>query len=70
MRFNGIWKLAAAGALAVTMMAPGTMTAQGSDSVLKPAEIQKLLPATVFYRGQTAPTQLRNSGGVKLADGF
>ena len=70
MRFNGICKLAAAGALAVTMMAPGTMTAQGSDSVLKPAEIQKLLPATVFYRGQTAPTQLRNSGGVKLADGF
>ena len=39
MRFNGIWKLAAAGALAVTMMAPGTMMAQGSDSVLKPAEI-------------------------------
>lgn len=70
MRFNGIGKWAAAGALAVTMMAPGTMMAQGSDSVLKPAEIQKLLPATVFYRGQTAPTQLRNSGGVKLADGF
>jgi hypothetical protein len=44
--------------------------AQGSDAVLKPAEMQKLLPATVFYRGQTAPTQLRNSGGVKLADGF
>src|ERR1035438_858654 len=66
MRFNGVWKLAAASALAVTMMAPGTMMAQGSDSVLKPAEIQKLLPATVFYRGQTAPTQLRNSGGVKL----
>jgi len=24
----------------------------------------------VFYRGQSAPTQLRNSGGVKFADGF
>jgi acetyl-CoA carboxylase carboxyltransferase component len=70
MRFSRIWKLAAASALAVTMMAPGMMRAQGSDTVLKPAEMQKLLPATVFYRGQSAPTQLRNSGGVKLADGY
>ena len=70
MHLNGIWKLAAACALAVTMMAPGSIQAQGSDTVLKPAEMQKLLPATVFYRGQTAPTELRNSGGVKLADGF
>jgi len=70
MRFNGIWKLAAGGALAVTMMAPAAIMAQGSDAVLKPAEMQKLLPATVFYRGQTAPTQLRNSGGIKFADGF
>jgi hypothetical protein len=71
MSFSGIWKLAAAGALAVAMMAPGTMRAQaGGDTVLKPAEMQKLIPATVFYRGQTAPTELRNSGGVKLADGF
>lgn len=72
MRFSGIWKLAAAGGLAVTMMmAPGTTMAQAAgDTVLKPADLQKLLPATVFYRGQTAPTELRNSGGVKLADGF
>jgi hypothetical protein len=70
MRFNGIWKLAAAGALAVAMMAPGTMRAQSGDTVLKPAELQKLIPGTVFYRGQTAPTELRNSGGVKLEDGF
>jgi len=70
MSLSGIWKLAAAGALAGTMMASGTMRAQAGDTVLKPAELQKLLPATVFYRGQTAPTELRNSGGVKLADGF
>jgi hypothetical protein len=63
-------KLAAAGMMAAAMMAPGSMQAQGSDSVLKPVEVQKLLPAAVFYRGQLAPTQLRNSGGVKLADGF
>jgi hypothetical protein len=71
MRLKGILKMAGAGALAVAMMAvPGTMKAQGSDQVLKPAETQKLLPTSVFYRGQQAPTQLRNSGGVKFADGF
>jgi hypothetical protein len=44
--------------------------AQGSDTVLKPADMEKLLPAKVFYRGQSASTQIRNSGGVKFADGF
>jgi hypothetical protein len=71
MRVDGILKMAAAGAMAVAMMAaPGAAKAQGGDSVLKPAEIQKLLPASVFYKGQSATTQLRNSGGVKFADGF
>ena len=71
MRYQAILKMAAAGAMAVAMMAaPGAAMAQGSDSVLKPADVQKLLPASVFYRGQMATTQLRNSGGVKLADGL
>ena len=68
---SAILKLAAAGALAVTMMAaPGRMMAQGGDTVLKPADMEKLLPAKVYYRGQSASTQIRNSGGVKFADGF
>ena len=71
MRLPAILKLAAAGALAVTMMGPGLIRAQqGSDKVLKPADTQKLLPATVFYRAQAATTQLRNSGGVKFSDGY
>jgi hypothetical protein len=71
MRFAGLLKMAAAGAMAVAVMAaPVSMKAQGSDTVLKPADTQKLLPAGVFYRGQSAPTQLRNSAGVKFADGF
>jgi hypothetical protein len=66
-----ILKMAAAGALAVTIMAaPAAMKAQAGDTVLKPADTQKLLPASVYYRGQQAPTELRNSGGVKFADGF
>jgi hypothetical protein len=44
--------------------------AQGGDTVLKPADMQKLLPASVYYKGQSATTQLRNSGGVKFADGY
>jgi len=68
---SAILKLAAAGALAVTMMAaPGRVVAQGGDTVLKPADMEKLMPSKVYYRGQSASTQIRNSGGVKFADGF
>jgi len=71
MRLSAILRTAAAGIMAVAIMtAPGTAMAQGSDTVLKPADMQKLLPASVYYKGQSATTQLRNSGGVKLADGF
>jgi hypothetical protein len=57
--------------MAVAMMAaPLAAVAQGGDTVLKPADTQKLLPASVYYKGQSATTQLRNSGGVKFADGF
>ena len=70
MRLQAVGKMVAAGALAVAMMAaPGRAMAQGGDTVLKPADVQKLLPAAVYYKGQSAPTQLRNSGGVKFADG-
>ncbi len=44
--------------------------AQGSATVLKPADMQKILPPSVFYRGQSATVQVRNSGGIKFADGF
>jgi hypothetical protein len=44
--------------------------AQGGATVLKPAEMEKLIPDSVFYRGQSATTQKRNSGGIKFADRF
>jgi hypothetical protein len=70
MRSQGFLKFAATGTMAVAMMvAPLAAKAQGSDTVLKPADMQKLLPASVYYKGQSATTQLRNSGGVKFADG-
>ncbi|HEX3470066.1 MAG TPA: hypothetical protein VHT28_02670, partial [Silvibacterium sp.] len=40
------------------------------DTVLHPADVTKILPGSVFFRGQSATTQERNSGGVRFADGF
>jgi hypothetical protein len=40
------------------------------DTVLTVADATKLLPPAVYFKGQSATTQLRNSGGVKFADGF
>jgi hypothetical protein len=69
MRVPAILSFVAAGAMAVALMAaPSAAMAQGSDTILKPVDMQKLLPASVYYKGQSATTQLRNSGGVKFAD--
>ncbi len=51
-------------------VAPLATRAQVKGAVLQPTALQSLIPATVFYRGQTATTQLRNSGGVKFEDGY
>ena len=40
------------------------------DTVLHPADLAKILPGSVFFRGQSATTQERNSGGVHFADGY
>ena len=71
MSLKAIGKMAAAGMLAAAILAAPAMKAQAAgDEVLKPADMQKLVPASVYYRGQTATTQVRNSGGVKFADGY
>jgi hypothetical protein len=41
-----------------------------TTTVLKAPDMANLMPATVFFRGQVASVQARNSGGVKLADGM
>ena len=39
------------------------------DVVLKSSDMTpKLFPETVFFRGQSAPVQMRNTGGVHFAD--
>ncbi len=70
MRWHGISAFVAAAVMASAMAgAPMRAMAQG-DTVLKAADVQKLLPETVWYKGQSAPAQKRNSGGVKTADGY
>lgn len=56
--------------IAALAVMPAALSAQGGTTVLKPADMTKLMPASVFYRGQTASTQLRNSGGLKFSDGY
>jgi len=60
----------AAMAVAVIAAPLGMIHAQGSGTVLKAADAEKVIPASVFYRGRSATTQLRNSGGVKFSDGY
>lgn len=71
MKTQRMGRLACGVALALmAFTAPVRMVAQSGDTVLKAVDAQKLLPDAVYYRGQSAPTQLRNSGGVKFADGY
>ena len=69
MNVQGIRRLAVAAAFAVTVFASPLRSMAQSDVILKAADAQKLLPPAVYYKGQSASTQLRNSGGVKFADG-
>jgi hypothetical protein len=48
-----------------------TNSAPVKEAVLTAAEVgNKLLPEKVFFRGQIAPVEARNTGGVRYADGF
>ena len=48
-----------------------TEAAPAKEAILTAADVgNKLLPEKVFFRGQIAPVQARNTGGVRYADGF
>ena len=43
----------------------------GPEAALKAADISsKIFPEHVFFRGQVAPVQMRNTGGIRFADDF
>jgi hypothetical protein len=39
------------------------------DTILHPADLDSLLPTTVYFQGQSATTQKRNSAGVRFKGG-
>jgi hypothetical protein len=55
------------------LLAPlmGSMSAQQANQqtgVLNPTQIQALFPASVYFSGQMATVQLRNTGGVRWSE--
>src|SRR6476646_51029 len=53
----------------VVMTGQSALPKPDKDTVLKASDIKpKLFPDSVFFRGQTAPTQLRNTGGIHFTD--
>ena len=59
--------------VAVSLARPQAATNSASikEGLLTAADVgNKLLPEKVFFRGQVAPVQARNTGGVRYADGF
>lgn len=43
--------------------------AQAAPGILGADEVKKLVPATYFFAGQSAPVQVRNSAGLRTASG-
>ena len=61
---------AALSLLLVAVCAPLTRAQQpAAETLVGPAQTQRLLPPSVYFKGQSATTQIRNSGGVHFADG-
>jgi hypothetical protein len=56
----------------LTMQAPlQAAPPPATEAALKSSDItSKLFPEQVFFRGQVAPTQMRNTGGIRFADDF
>lgn len=59
----------AIGLVMIALIAPALRPQANGATVLKAEDLTKLFPPSVYYCGQVAPAQLRNSGGVKFADG-
>lgn len=56
--------------VSVSPMFAQTASVPQGEAILHPADLAKIVPGSVFFRGQSATTQLRNSGGVRFAHGF
>jgi len=61
--------LAAVFVLALGLSSGVVAAPPGTEAALKAAEItSKIFPDQVFFRGQVAPVQMRNTGGIRFSD--
>lgn len=56
--------------LSIMLLASLFALAQSGSGILSNDEIKKIVPAAFFFRGQSAPVQLRNSVGLKTGEKF
>lgn len=70
MALAGILTISASLLMPCLAQQQGSTTTAKAAGVLKPAEMANLMPAQVFFRGQSATVQMRNSGGVRYGDGM
>jgi hypothetical protein len=61
-------RFAAVGTLVAVLLGTG-LAQKGKQHSLSADELKNMVPAEFFFRGQKAPTQLRNSAGFQMADG-
>jgi len=61
-------RLAAVGAF-VALLLTAALAQKAAQHLLSGDELKSVVPAEFFFRGQKAPTQLRNSTGFQTADG-
>jgi len=56
-------------AIRLSAFAQSALPTPDKDTVLKSSDIKaKLFPESVFFRGQSAPVQTRNTGGIHFTD--
>ena len=61
-------RVAAVGTVVVLLLTAG-LAQKAAQHLLSADELKSMVPADFFFRGQKAPTQLRNSAGFQRADG-
>src|SRR5258706_8923086 len=61
-------RLAAVGTLVAVLFTSG-LAQKAAQHLLSGDELKKVVPSEFFFRGQKAPTQLRNSAGFQTVDG-
>jgi hypothetical protein len=61
-------RVAAVAAVVILLLTTG-LAQKATQHLLSAEELKNVVPTDFFFRGQKAPTQLRNSTGFQLVDG-